>query len=162
MTNDWMIRSRCSASSTEIGVGVAEAGPVDVESANHRVGEVVRDVRCHRLGMRVRPPGFDEQAEVFVLRQPLERGGDALRDRIGGVGEAPQMCGQPVEEAAYSVHGGRHEEGVRAGEIPVHRLAGDAERASHVGDGEVRAAGVDRLACGVEDPRDGFVVAGGR
>jgi hypothetical protein len=37
-----------------------------------------------------------------------------------------------------------------------------AERACHVGDGEVRASFVDGLACGVEYPRDGLFVAGGR
>jgi len=44
----------------EIGIREAKADPVDVETANHRVGEVQRNVGCHRLGMGIRPPGNDE------------------------------------------------------------------------------------------------------
>ena len=61
----------------EISVGIAEAGPVDIEAPQHRVGEVAcATSRRHRLGVRVRPAGIDEQAEVLVLGQPLERGRD--------------------------------------------------------------------------------------
>jgi hypothetical protein len=52
----------------EIGIGEANAGPVDVETANHRVSEVLRNVRRHRLGVRVRPPMHQEQPEMLVLR----------------------------------------------------------------------------------------------
>ena len=106
-------------------------------------------------------PGRDEQAEVFVLRQPLEGGGDGLGDGVGRIGDALQVSGQPVEEAAGGVHGRRDEQGVGAGEVPVDGLPGDAERAGDVGDGEVGAPRVDGLARGVEDPRDGFLVGGG-
>jgi len=60
------------------------------------------------------------------------------------------------------VNGGRNEQRVGAGEVPIDGLAGHAERAGDVGDGEVRAADVDGRACGVEYPRDGLVVADGR
>jgi len=93
----------------EIGVGEAEAGPVDIETADHRMGEVQRDVRCHRLGVGVRLAGLDQQAQVFVLRQPLEGGGDGFGYGIGRIGDALQVSGQPVEEAAGGVHGCRDE-----------------------------------------------------
>ena len=162
MTNDWMIRSRCSASSSRS----ASVKPRPAQSTSKRRtiewAKSQRDVRCHRLGMGVRPPGSDEQAEVFVLRQPLQRGSDGFRDGVGRIGDALQVCGQPVEEAAGGMHGRRDEQGVGAGEVPVDGLPGDAEGAGHVGDGKVGALRVDGLARGIEDPGDRFLVARGR
>ena len=135
----------------DVGVAESEAGPVDVESAHHRVREVQRDLRRHRLGVWARPAGHDEQAEVLVFGQPLERGRDGLRDGLDRIGDATQVRVQPLLKAAGRVHGCRDEQRVGAGEVPVHRLAGDTQRAGDVGDGEVGAAGVDRLARRVED-----------
>ncbi len=89
---------------------------------------------------------------MLVLGQPFQRGRDGLGDGLDRIGDAAQMCGQPVEEVVGRVHGGGDEQRVGAGEVPVHGLAGDPERAGDVGDAEVGAALVDRLARGVEDP----------
>jgi len=147
----------------EIGIGEANAGPVDVETTNHRVSEVLRNVRCHRLGVRVRPPRHQEQPEMLVLRQPLKGGRHGLRDRVGRVGDPSQMCRQPVLKSTGGMHGGRDEQGVGAGEIPVDGLPCDSQRAGDVSDGEVCALRIDGLARGIEDPGDRFLVCrGGR
>ena len=146
----------------ELGIREAEAGPVDVEAPQHGVGELQCDVGRHRLGVGVGPTWDDQQADVLVLREPLQRRGDTLRDGFDGIGDALQVRGHPIEEAARRVHGRRHQQRVGAGEIPVHRLPGDAQSAGDVGDGELRAARVDGLARRVEDPGDRFLVGGGR
>ena len=102
------------------------------------------------------------QAEMFVLRQPLKRRRDGLGDRIRRIGDALQMRGHPVEKVAGGAYGGGHQQCVRAGEVPIHRLTGHPERARDIGDGEVGALDVDRLARRGQDARNGFVVAGGR
>ncbi len=111
--------------------------------------------------MGVRTAGVDEQAEVFVLWQPLERGRDRLGNGLDGVGDALQVCFEAVLEVVGRVYSGGHQQRVGAREVAVNRLAGHAECAGDVGDGEVRAAGVDGLPSGVEYPSDGLVVAGG-
>ena len=112
----------------EIGVGEAEPRPVDVEAPHHRVREVQRDVGGHRLGVRVGPPGTMSRPMCLSSRQPLQRRRDGLGDGLGGIGDALQVRGQPVEEAARGMHGRGDEQRVGAGEVPVDRLPGDAER----------------------------------
>jgi len=98
---------------------------------------------------------------MFVLRQPFQGGGDGFRNGVDRIGDALQVNGQSVKEAAGGMHRRRDEQGIGARKIPVDRLPGDAKRAGDVGDGEVGAVRVDRLACGVEDPGDGFLVGCG-
>ncbi len=87
-TNDWMIRSRCSASSSSSASVKPSAGHVDVEAPQHRVRELQGDVGRHRLGVRVGSAGNDQQPDVLVLRQPLERRGDGLGHGFDGIGDA--------------------------------------------------------------------------
>ena len=146
----------------EIVVAEAQARPVDVEPAHHRVAKSsatspVTDSMCGfgRPGTMSRPRclSFGSHSSAVAMASATASTGSVM----------PCRCvGQPVEEVVGRVHRGRHEQGVGAGEVPVYRLAGDAERAGDVGDGEVGTACVDRLARRVEDARDGFVVAGGR
>ena len=53
--------------------------------------------------------GHQQQADVLVLRQPLQCRGDALRDRLNGIADALQMVGEPIEEAGRSALGGRQQ-----------------------------------------------------
>ena len=98
---------------------------------------------------------------MLVLGQPFEGGRDGLRDGVGRIGDPAQMYGQPVEEAARGVHGGRDQQRIGAGEVAVHRLASDAEGAGDVTDRKFGATCVDRLARRVEDAADGLLVGGG-
>ena len=162
MTNDWMIRSRCSASSLRS----SSLKPRPAQSTSNRRTiewrEVERDVDVTdsmwgfgRPGTMSRPRclSFGSHSSAVAIASATASTGSVM----------PRRCvASRSRKSLGGVHGGRHEQGVGAGEVPVDRLAGDAERAGDVGDGEVGAAGVDRLARRVEDPRDGFVVAGGR
>ena len=116
------------------------------------------DIGGHGLGQGGRAAGGEQQADVFVLGQPFQRCRDGLGRRVGRVGDALQMGGQPVQEVGGRDDAGLHQQCLGAREVAVHRLAGDAQRAGHVGDGEVRATLVDRLARGSEYPGDGFLV----
>ncbi len=136
----------------EFGVGVAEAGPIDVELAQQGAGKIDRDIRGHRLGVCIGATRGDQQTDVLVLGQPLQRSRDALGGRLHRVRNALQMGGHPVQEVAGRVYRRLHQQGVGAGEIAVHGLAGDAEGAGYVGDREVRAPLVDRLAGRGQDP----------
>jgi len=108
MTNDWMIRSKCSASSSRS----ASEKPRPAQSTSKRrtiewaKSSATSDVTD---SVWVRLAGLDQQAQVFVLRQPLEGGGDGFGYGIGRIGDALQVSGQPVEEAAGGVHGCRDE-----------------------------------------------------
>ena len=97
--------------------------------------------------------GHDEQAEMLVFGQPLERGRNGFGDGLGRIGDATQVRFQPLLKSTGRVHGGGDEQRVGAGEVPVHRLAGDTQRAGDVGDGEVarrgrRSPGRPRRGCG--------------
>lgn len=97
---------------------------------------------------------------MFVFGQPFQGRRDRLGDSLDRVGDAREMRGQPVEEVARGVYRRSHQQRFGAGKVPVDGLSGDTERAGDVGDGEVGAALVDRLACRGQDACHGLLVSG--
>nr|WP_256255434.1 hypothetical protein [Actinomadura madurae] len=59
------------------------------------------------------------------------------------------------------LHGGVLEEGLGAGEVPVHGLPGDAEVPGDVGDAKGAVALIDMSSGGSQNALDGFLVADG-
>ena len=82
----------------EFGIGETEARPVDIEAPEYGVGELQRDIRRHGLAERAGPPGPQQQTDVLVARQPLERGGDAFGDRLDRIADALQVPGESIQE----------------------------------------------------------------
>ena len=72
------------------------------------------------------------------------------------------MVGEPLQEIVRGVHGSGHQQGFGAREVAVDGLARDPEGAGDVGDAELGAALVDRLARSGEDSRDRLVIRRGR
>ena len=83
----------------EIGVGEARGRPSRRRTAAASSWRTAarRPTSPTRCAGSARP-GIMQQADVLVLRQPLQRGGDGLGDRLHRIGDALQMCGQPVQE----------------------------------------------------------------
>ena len=65
-------------------------------------GDVGGDVRAERA----RAVGTEQQTHVFVLRQPLQRGRDALDRGIRRIRDAREVIGHPVEVAGGGVQRG--------------------------------------------------------
>ena len=84
----------------QFAIGETERSPVDVEAAQHGVGELQCDLRGHRLDVGTYLTRHHQQADDLVLGEPLQSRRNGFGRGLDRVGDALEMGGQPLQEVA--------------------------------------------------------------
>jgi len=142
----------------EIGIGEANAGPVDVEndepsSERSPAQRPMSPTRC--AGSAAQASGATRDACLQVNHSRAVATASATR--VGRVGDPSQMCRQPVLKPTGGMHGGRDEQGVGCWGNTGRRsaLVTPSVRATSAMEKSAPCA-IDGLARGIENPGDRF------